>query len=185
MTENDFGGGSSVKALEWLRQYKKLADKKMMGLSPEEAAQLKTLELKLAHMLDPKAKKTEAAKRNDLRVSKRIEINFKTPEEVHKAYIKNISGGGLYLETDNFQPVGSLMTIYLNLPSATEPEPVECMVAWVNPKTMGDLPKGMGLKFKKISETIRSKIQRFVDSTIESELKVKNRRKNEESDKKK
>lgn len=172
-TDASFGGESSVKALELLRTYRKLSEKKNAGLSPDEEKTLKHIETLLGKALDKKASPTQIEQRKAIRVTNRIEINLESAHEVKKAYIKNISGGGLYLETNRFQPIGTILTVHLTLPGSDKPEPVDCQVAWVNPKNMPDLAMGMGLKFHKIDDKTRTRIQRLVDSIVESEIQKK------------
>lgn len=170
-SSGEFGGESSVKALELLRQYKKLSEKRILGLTDDEEKTLKHLELALGKVLDSRASPAELNKRKGIRVSNRLEVKMQTPREVKNAYIKNISGGGLYVETEQFQAVGSKITVHIRFDEKSEPEPVECEVAWVNPKVMADLAPGMGVKFYKISDKTRSKVQRLVDEMLESEVK--------------
>jgi uncharacterized protein (TIGR02266 family) len=145
----------------------------MMGLSPEEEKALKNLETIIGQVIDSNAPKTPTHNRQGIRVANRLEVKFETHSEIKQTYIKNISGGGLYVETDKFQAVGTIVTVHLSFQQGTEPEPVQCEVAWVNPKDMPDLPPGMGVKFHKISDAVRSKVQRLVDSMVEAELKKK------------
>lgn len=112
-------------------------------------------------------------KRRTLRVSTRFEAKLETVGALKKAYIKNVSGGGLYIETDQFLAVGTKLSVSLTLPGGTEAEVLECEVAWSNPKRMDELPPGIGVKFLNLSDRTYSKIQKLIESTVETELKKK------------
>jgi type IV pilus assembly protein PilZ len=179
--QNQFGGQSSVKALDILRQYKKLNEKKLYGLTGPEQTLLTEIEKKLAHLVNTADKNSAANHRKNLRVDTKMEVKLETIQDFQKTYIRNISGGGLYIETSMIAKIGDKLDVHLQLPEDKEPFKVSTEVAWVNPRPVGKLPAGIGVKFLDLDSKKATKIQRLLEQAIEKELKAKRPKKEEET----
>ncbi len=169
-----FGSNSSVKVLQWLTQYKKLSSKAPGELTSFEAQTLKEVESKLAGILQTKSgekSEIDTSRRQKLRVSANHTVRLTTAHDVKKAYIKNISGGGLFIETESMSAMGATVSLELYLPDELEPFTLKGVVAWTNPKKAISTPQGFGIRFIDLSEKIRKKIQRLVNLSLEQELK--------------
>jgi uncharacterized protein (TIGR02266 family) len=164
---------SNVKALEILRMYKRLNEKKQFGLSDEEQSTLTEIEKKLAQLVNPSESKNATNQRRALRVATNLEVNLNTMYALKKAYIKNVSGGGLYIETASSATMGQKLEIELTLPGEESSFKVSTEVAWVNPRAVGDLGPGIGVRFLNLDDKKRTKIQRLVESALEKELTTK------------
>ncbi len=65
-------------------------------------------------------------------------------------YVVNMSTGGMFVETSELLPVGTLLKVELMLPGNTTPLTCKARVAWTNgPNSLKkqSLPYGMGLQF--------------------------------------
>lgn len=75
-------------------------------------------------------------------------------------YAVNVSSGGIYIETDNFLPVGTTLFVEFMLPASDMQIISRAKVAWTNePGNLKSLvlPPGMGLQFIDLSlEDIRA-----------------------------
>lgn len=161
---------SSLEALQWLQVYKKLIVKKATGLTDTEKKLLQDLETKLAAVLEP-GTKGPPPRRDDLRVNTRFEVAVKDAGDMKRLFIKNISGGGMYIETTQLHPVGKKLELDLALPDSGKVIQTMVEVAWANPKVVGDLPPGMGVRFINLSEPDRKLIQRLVAQKVEEAIK--------------
>ena len=161
---------SPLEALQWLQLYKKLVAKRDSGLSPQEQKILADLETKLSGALEP-GTKGPPPRREGLRVTTRFEVAVKDSGEMKRLFIKNISGGGMYIETTHLHPVGKKLELDLALPGSGHIIQTMVEVAWANPKFVGDLPPGMGVKFLNLSEPDRLLIQKLVNQKVEEALK--------------
>ena len=161
---------SSVEALQWLQQYRKLIAKKAEGLSQQEEKLLQELEAKISKHIEPHGK-GPPPRRTDLRVRTHLEVAIKDAGDMKRLFIKNISGGGLYVETHQLEPVGKKFELDLALPGSGRIIQLMVEVAWANPKRVGDLPPGMGVKFLNLSDGDRKLIQKLVTQQVEAEIK--------------
>ena len=78
-------------------------------------------------------------------------------------YVRNLSIGGLFLQTTNPKPVGSKLRI--QLPLEQELPPLECAaeVVWVQPfDVRSKTPPGMGLHFIDLEARAAHRIEAFV-----------------------
>ena len=182
---SEFGeSGSSVKALQWLAQYKRLSVKPRNSLTDGEQKLLHDLESKLGALLekrrsDESLSEADVSKRRCLRVNLTMKAIFKSAGDLNKAYIKNLSGGGLFVASDKMTPIGTRVKLEILLPSEVEPIEVTCEVAWLNPRRLGGTEPGMGFKFVELDEKVRSKIQRHLNEAIEAGLKEERKKKAE------
>jgi uncharacterized protein (TIGR02266 family) len=169
----EFGQSSSVKILEWLTHYKKLSVRPTDSLSETDKSKLKELELKLASFLAKTSGKNVPPPnaRTSLRVNTNYSIRLGTIGEFHKAYMKNVSGGGLFVETDKFEEIGTRVKLQVVLPETTQAVEFETEVAWINPRRTASTPQGLGLKFVNLSEANRSRIQRLVNTALDRQIK--------------
>lgn len=93
-------------------------------------------------------------RREELRVSKVLDLRFKSREELVKTYSGNVSLGGIFIATKDPLSQGEHFMLNLFLPDNPEPLKIECKVSWSR-LTTGDpkmRPLGMGAKFVQISQ---------------------------------
>lgn len=161
--------------LQWLTQYKKLSERTPSSLSAEDSAKLKELEKKLSNFINLKGQTPVGSKefeaRSSLRVDTSYQVRLNTVGDFKKAYIRNISGGGLFVETSHFAEIGTKVALQLLLPDEIQPMDIESSVAWINPRATSSTPQGLGLKFLKMTEADRKRIQKFINLTIENKIK--------------
>lgn len=93
------------------------------------------------------------SRRQDQRVHKTLELQFKSKEELVKACSENVSSGGIFMDTEEPLLQGERFMLNLFLPNDPEPLKIECEVSWdrrvtEDPKMR---PLGMGVRFVEIS----------------------------------
>lgn len=103
--------------------------------------------------------------RRDQRKPLRLALNYRdvTGGNFLFEYSKNISKGGIFIETRTPLPVGVVLTIRFPIPGHEEVE-VEGEVVWVNPFREGEANPnpGMGIQWKKLSARQHEAVQSVV-----------------------
>jgi len=100
--------------------------------------------------------------RRSPRVPKVLSLMFKSRVQLVKAFSGNASSDGVFIKTPMPLDVGEKFSLKLHLPDVTEPLQIDCEVAW-NRKESGDQqrePLGMGIKFVKMSDSDRQRLQK-------------------------
>jgi len=165
-----FSGGDSVKILQWLSLYKRLSTKATEALTESEKKIIQDLEKKLAYVLEPATEASKTDQRRALRVRTHLELTITSKDHLQKVYLKNISGGGIYIETKELRPVGTAIGLKMKLPGDDTLFEIQGEVAWANPKNLRDLPMGMGVKFINLTTAQDAKIRRLVRESLEKEI---------------
>lgn len=139
---------SSVDHLKLAVLYKKLEAKKDKGLSPGEEKLFAELSQKLGNKLEAvKASSVPDTPIRDSRVYTHEPLQIKSRRDFEKFYLRNISGGGVYLESNTSHPIGTQIDFELDWVDKKKKLQFRGEVAWINPKTLGDLKPGFGVKF--------------------------------------
>ena len=84
-------------------------------------------------------------------------------EEELKAKVLNISSGGIYVETSNPLPEGTLFEFEFKLPDSKKIIKAKGMVTWVKRKSS---ISGMGIKFIKISTDNKKAILGYIEQKL-------------------
>ena len=79
-------------------------------------------------------------------------VTFATRDRVFKDFIKNISGGGVFIETPETFFVGQEITLIFSSPSSQGPIKITGKVVW-------RVPKGVGVKFASASTDLEAIIE--------------------------
>ena len=95
-------------------------------------------------------------------------------------YTKDMSRGGIFIQTDHVINVGTRMLLQFSLPDHSQIIKAEGRVIWVVPsyndkKERGERTQihGMGIEFLKMGVEDQSLIRRFVQDRVDSEEEVK------------
>jgi type IV pilus assembly protein PilZ len=97
--------------------------------------------------LDSEANLSEHFRRTDPRYSRRLEVEVLVGEDRHVATTRNISLGGVFVETTAPLPLQTRLQIRFRIPTQSEPIEVGGEVRWVEPAGEEQLP-GMGIRFQ-------------------------------------
>ena len=103
-------------------------------------------------------------KRAQPRAAVTIEIEFKEEIDFIKAYLLNISGGGVFIKIDEALLLDTVVHLRFTIPRDSRMIQAEGKVVWCNPKGgRGYFPKGIGIKFTKLDSDDTERIKAFVD----------------------
>ena len=112
-------------------------------------------------------------KRGRPRATTKIEITFKEVGGFVKAYMLNVSNGGLFVKAEDPLPLDSPVLLKLTLPGESEEMQIGGCVVWNNPKDRkNSFPKGMGIQFVEIKPEHAKKIEGFVKK-YQKEIKAR------------
>lgn len=104
-------------------------------------------------------------RRGDRRVALDLEIDYSDLESFCQDYIRNISRGGVFVETREPLALGSNLKLKFRLPGSDRPIQAEGVVMWVieaqENMADGHVP-GMGIRFGSLSEQDMAMIDELV-----------------------
>lgn len=91
---------------------------------------------------------TPRRKRQFDRIPAELDVEFMVDGRVVHARSKDISLGGMFIETDSPPPYGTQLRVHVTLPDLARPVVIEAIVRWT-------APSGMGVQFGglRIAET--------------------------------
>jgi uncharacterized protein (TIGR02266 family) len=101
----------------------------------------------MGHVPSPEAHVVEQFRRTDPRYARRIAVEIIHADATHPATTRNISLGGMFVETTTLLPLASKIQIRFQVPTQPEPIVVDGEVRWVE-KGQGEEPMGMGIRFQ-------------------------------------
>ena len=102
---------------------------------------------RIVHRLDSEANLSEHFRRTDPRYARRLEVEVLVGEDRQVAATRNISLGGVFVETAAPLPLQTRVQIRFRIPTQSEPIEVGGEVRWVEPGGAEQLP-GMGIRFQ-------------------------------------
>jgi type IV pilus assembly protein PilZ len=73
----------------------------------------------------------------------------------------NVSAGGMFVRTRKDLPVGTLVSVALEIPDGERPAPVRAQVVHV-------APPGAGMRFVEIGDASRARIDHYIESLVKS-----------------
>lgn len=101
--------------------------------------------------------------RLDPRVEVELEVHYRTPQEFIAAYSKNISGGGIFIRTQQPLPLNQGVLLRFTLPGIAHRFEIHGVVVWANPASVkSSFPAGMGIKFLEYDPKEREMIADFI-----------------------
>lgn len=97
------------------------------------------------------------------RLRHELMVAYETPKGLVTDWAVNISTSGLFINTKTFLPVGSSIKIIISLPDKLRPFELSGIVVRVDGADTPSAVPGLGVKFEKIDEEKKRRLQRFVD----------------------
>jgi type IV pilus assembly protein PilZ len=84
-----------------------------------------------------------------------VRVNYQTVDALFSEFARNINEGGIFLETEAPQPLGSTVELEFKLPGSEAPVEVAGLVVRVE-------PGGMGIEFDELGPEHRRRINQIV-----------------------
>jgi type IV pilus assembly protein PilZ len=108
--------------------------------------------------------------RADPRVNVNLEVQYRTAQEFTAAYAKNISGGGIFIRTQEPLPLNREVQLRFTLPGIARTFLVPGLVVWTNPyPSRSSFPPGMGIKFMDLDPEAKTIIAEFFKENLAAE----------------
>lgn len=103
-------------------------------------------------------------RRVDPRAEAELEVHYRTPQEFLAAYSKNISGGGIFIRTQQPLALNKNVLVRFTLPGIAHRFEVHGVVVWANPASLkSSFPAGMGIKFLEYDPKEQKMVADFIN----------------------
>ena len=104
-------------------------------------------------------------KRTAPRIDYEAAVDFKSDDMFFTGFVRNISDGGLFVNTGEPPAVGTRLWIKFSLPTLPEPMEVETEVCWVRgyQPMHPEVHPGMGLKFLDMPPELEKAVNSFIE----------------------
>ena len=103
--------------------------------------------------------------RDEPRAEVEVEVSYRSVQEFLSAYSRNISGGGIFIRTQQPLPLNREAHLRFTLPGIDRTFMVHGLVVWTNPHpSRSSFPSGMGIKFMDLDTTAKKTLADFVES---------------------
>jgi uncharacterized protein (TIGR02266 family) len=103
------------------------------------------------------------------RIHTRIKTDFELTIQHAGTYpwtsLRNLSAGGVFVQTDTPQEAGSIVSMQLSLPGDKEIMDIQGQVVWIRQASSTTAP-GMGIEFTAISSKHQQKIISFIGNIL-------------------
>ena len=106
-------------------------------------------------------------RRSDRRYDRRVPIDFAHEGSSFSAHTRNISLGGVFIETDHTLPFGAKLSLRFKVPTQTEMIEVEGQVRWLE-MDEGRL-RGLGVRFEGLRARDVWALNKFFEKPLEGE----------------
>jgi type IV pilus assembly protein PilZ len=100
-------------------------------------------------------------RRHSPRADLLVRVNYQTVDALFSEFARNINEGGMFIETEDPQPVGSTVELEFKLPGSEDPLTVTGRVVR-NDADGPDGPLGMGIEFESLAQVERDQINEII-----------------------
>jgi uncharacterized protein (TIGR02266 family) len=104
-------------------------------------------------------------RRSDRRYDRRVPIDFTHEGSSFSSYTRNISLGGVFIETDQTLPFGAKVSLKFKIPTQVEVIEVEGQVRWLEMEE-GQL-RGLGVRFEGLRARDVWALNKFFEKPLE------------------
>jgi type IV pilus assembly protein PilZ len=93
-----------------------------------------------------------------------VRVNYQTVDSLFSEFARNINDGGIFVETDTPQPVGTSVELEFKLPGADQPiEVIGNVVRSIeSDQVTPDGVTGMGIEFENLDSDVRQQINEII-----------------------
>ena len=93
-----------------------------------------------------------------------VRVNYQTVDSLFSEFARNINDGGIFVETDTPQPIGTSVELEFKLPGADRPiEVIGNVVRSIeSDQVTPDGVAGMGIEFENLDSDVREQINEII-----------------------
>jgi uncharacterized protein (TIGR02266 family) len=157
-----------------INAYKSLDQKRAEeGLSPDEEQAWEKAKDSIERSISEAEELPPSSRRSTLRVPSHLGVRFETAAGFYKAYLRNISEGGVYIATERELTLGNRFHITLEVKELEAELLLHVEVVWVNknPSPGSGLDPGVGVAWLDLPPEDKVRIKALVHSALD-ELKT-------------
>jgi len=92
-----------------------------------------------------------------------VEIEYSTVDELFSEFTRDINEGGVFIETDNPQAVGTTVDLQFLLPGSSDPIKAAAQIVRLSDGSGGE-PVGMAVEFDSLPTDARKRINELIRS---------------------
>ena len=107
--------------------------------------------------------KSMIERRKHPRIFIRALVDYESHDTFLYDYSKDLSEGGIFIQTDDPLEVGKVIDLKFSLPDVEKVFNIKGEVKWTNQEESKGGRKGMGVAFKGLSEDDKKLLQNYVD----------------------
>jgi len=104
-------------------------------------------------------------RRSDRRYDRRVAIEFNHEGSGYSAHTRNISLGGVFIETDQTLPFGAKLSLKFRVPTQAESIEVDGQVRWL--EMDGGALRGLGVRFEGLRARDVWALNKFFEKPLE------------------
>lgn len=104
-------------------------------------------------------------KRRFPRVMVRALVDYESQNTYLYDYSENLSQGGIFIQTDNPLKIGELIDLKFSIPDIEKVFQIKGEVRWVEHQGNKQIPKGMGIEFKDLTEDDRELLKEYLSKS--------------------
>jgi uncharacterized protein (TIGR02266 family) len=163
-------GAMSADLKATIKLFKELDEKRAQrGLTEAEHAQWFECKEVIERFLSEGEDLPPSSRRSTLRVPSHMAISFENAGAFYKAYLRNISEGGVYIATEQDLRMGDRFHLTVALEDGGEQVTLKVEVVWVNkqPSPGSGLEPGVGVAWLDLSPDKKAQIKRVVHRALD------------------
>ncbi len=103
----------------------------------------------------------EIERRSSPRTDLVVRVNYQTVDDLFSEFARNINDGGIFIETETQQPIGSGVQLEFKLPGSDRPIEVAGRVVRAEPGRSSGV-RGIGIEFENLDSEVRQQINEIV-----------------------
>jgi uncharacterized protein (TIGR02266 family) len=104
-------------------------------------------------------------RRSDRRYDRRLSIDFVHEGTTYSGHTRNISLGGVFIETEHTLPFGARVSLRFRVPTQSDPVEVNGQVRWL--ETEEQQPRGIGVRFEGLRARDVWALNKFFEKPVE------------------
>jgi uncharacterized protein (TIGR02266 family) len=158
----------------WVERYKELDIKRERhGLGPEDETEWERLKDAIEHVAAPGC--PPSSRRRNMRVPADHEVTFQDRRGFQHAYLRNISQGGVYVETDSAFKMNDRFALRIIVKNPAIDLSLDVQVVWVNrhPSPSSGLLPGVGVAFLDLPPDDKATIKALIHKTLDKLVQQK------------
>ena len=109
----------------------------------------------------PTAAASSSDRRKSVRADLVVRVDYQTVDQLFSEFARNVNEGGIFVETESPQPLGTEVSLQFRIPGNDEPLQTRGMVVRLSTGEGGE-PPGMGIEFDDLDANDRQRINRLV-----------------------